>query len=153
MENLLKYGSFKEWAKENKEAYVAARKLGLLPKIFKEFGWELSKKNKNFWTLEKCKEDALKYSTRKKWRAAKKNGYSSAVKNKWLDECAKHMPSRNKNWKKGTTIWSLEQCLEDAIKYQKRKEWDVKSPNAYRAALRNGWYEECTKHMKKRGEK
>lgn len=42
-------------------------------------------------TLESCKAEALKYNTRKEWGKGSRNSYRAAVKNKWLEECCKHM--------------------------------------------------------------
>jgi superfamily II DNA or RNA helicase len=44
-------------------------------------------------------------------------------------------------------VWSKEKCIKDAKKYKSRKEWRKKSSSAYSSAYRNGWLEECCRHM------
>jgi uncharacterized protein (DUF2132 family) len=41
-----------------------------------------------------------------------------------------------------------EDCIEDGLKYRTNTDWDKNSP-LYRIALKNGWLEECTAHMRK----
>jgi hypothetical protein len=43
--------------------------------------------------------------------------------------------------------WTKEECLSDAKKYKKLKDWLDNSYNAYCASRRWGWYDECVKHM------
>jgi hypothetical protein len=56
----------------------------------------MSKKPNNFWTLEKCKEEALKHTYRKEFKA-NSTAYSVAQKRGWLSEICAHMkPCGNK---------------------------------------------------------
>lgn len=43
--------------------------------------------------------------------------------------------------------WTLEICKADAAPYGSRSEWHTSSNNAYQAAIRNGWMDECCQHM------
>lgn len=43
--------------------------------------------------------------------------------------------------------WTLLNCKTDALKYNTRTEWCKNSSGAYDAAYRNGWLDECCKHM------
>lgn len=45
--------------------------------------------------------------------------------------------------------WTLSSCKEQALKYKTRSEWDLNSESSYYTARKNGWLEECCKHMKK----
>ncbi len=45
-------------------------------------------------------------------------------------------------------LLTLEKCLEDAAKHDTASEWKKNSLSFYKASLRNGWYKECTAHMK-----
>lgn len=45
------------------------------------------------------------------------------------------------------TKWSKEKCLEIALCYLTRKEFKIKSIGSYKSALKNGWLDECCKHM------
>ena len=95
----------------------------------------------NYWNVkENCIEDARKYNTRTEWRKNSRSAYESARKNKWLDECCKHMVN-------GNIKWTKEKCMESALKYKTKVEWEKNDNNAYSASRRNGWYYECTAHM------
>ena len=45
------------------------------------------------------------------------------------------------------TIWTKEKCMLSANKYQKRLDWHTHEQSAYQAARKNGWLDECCKHM------
>lgn len=49
--------------------------------------------------------------------------------------------------KRPNGYWTLKRCLEEAVKYLTRSEFKQNSSSAYIIAQRNGWIEECTKHM------
>jgi len=134
------YKSSGEWKRADSSAYATARANGLLDKICEHFGW--SKNNHTgYWNLERCKEDALKYSTRHEWQKAKKSGYWSAKRNKWIDECCKHMKSVN------GPEWTLKACKDMAKKYTKKSDWKKYSSASYESARKNNWLYKCTKHM------
>jgi hypothetical protein len=48
-------------------------------------------KPKNYWTKEKCIEEALKYNKRSHFWKNNLSAYYSARKNNWLDEICSHM--------------------------------------------------------------
>ena len=48
------------------------------------------KKPKDYWSKERCQEEALKYKTRGEF-SIKNSGYSKAWENNWLDEICTHM--------------------------------------------------------------
>lgn len=43
--------------------------------------------------------------------------------------------------------WTLEACIEDAMKYQTKNAWAKNSPSAVNSAYNNNWMSECVKHM------
>ena len=51
----------------------------------------MSRKLAGYWTLERCKEDALKYNSRSEWWKKSKSSYNKSSKEGWLDECCSHM--------------------------------------------------------------
>lgn len=135
-----KYKSSGEWKRADPSAYATAQANGLLDKICEHFGW-----NKNYytgyWNLERCKKDALKHETRYSWQKAKKSGYYSAKRNKWIDECCKHMKTVN------SPEWTLKTCKETAKKFKSRSDWKRNSSASYESARKNLWLDKCTKHM------
>lgn len=204
---------------------------------------ELKKPN-GHWTKERCIKEAKKYKTKKEWKEKSYNSRSICIKNKWTDECCKHMKplgnlmkrmvyayefsdkkvyvgltydektrqrehfkdikKRKKssvynhyvlvkeiplyikitktyiNYDKAQQIerdtiqkykssgwnilnrikagglggniikWTKEKCIEDAIKFKFRSDWNKSSPGAYDAAHRNKWLDVCCNHMQKK---
>lgn len=93
-----------------------------------------------FKTLEECKTIALKYKKRIDLERADKTRYSYILKKEgWRDVCFAHMEIQFR--------WTKEACLEDASLYNTSHAWHTESHKAYDAAKRNGWYEDCIKHM------
>jgi hypothetical protein len=85
---------FKErsaWAKskdpEDAGSHNAARKKGWL-----DLCCPIQLGKPNYWTLERCKEAALKYGRRSDWqRSVDRASYRAASKKKWLEQCCAHM--------------------------------------------------------------
>ena len=48
---------------------------------------------------------------------------------------------------KPTGYWNKERCIEEASKYNNISEWKKNNETSYNVALKNGWSEECNKHM------
>lgn len=119
--------------------------------LYKNKGWTILNKIKTGglgssirkWNINTCTNDALKYNTKKEWRKNSKSAYFTASKNKWLDECTKHMIPLIHN----SGYWTFTNCLNDALKYKTKKEWRFNSISAYGIAHKNNWLHECTKHM------
>lgn len=94
-------------------------------------------------TKDHCIEDAKKYKTRKEWAIKSVTLYERAEKNGWILECCKHM----ENGGRTRVYWTKLLCVEDAKKYRTKSEWQRSSSSAYQRARKNGWFEECCKHM------
>ena len=140
-----KYNSFNEWYKNDPKAYAAANKLGMVTNICEFFGWERQKNyDKNYWTYERCKEEALKYDMKERWKKSKSVSYHIARRNGWYHELSTHMIEGCKP----RNYWTYELCKSEALKYEIKEQWKKGSPQSYQAAGRNGWYHELTTHMK-----
>jgi hypothetical protein len=50
------------------------------------------------------------------------------------------------------TNWTLNECKKEARKYNSRYEWQRKSRGSYSSSQRNGWIDQCSKHMLSRKE-
>jgi hypothetical protein len=137
----LKYNNRQEWTKNNVTSYINAKKKGWLEECTAHM-FE-SRKLPNYWTKEKCIEEALKYKTISEWQKLSTSSYNATKKNNWMDECTKHMVKKL-NRKKD---WDFESCKKDALEYQTKKAWIINSNSAYSWAIRNKVYDECTQHM------
>lgn len=86
-----RYTSLNEWRKAHRSTWNAAVRMGWLKDIT-ELVWGGT--TRVTWTMEMCKAEAAKYKTRSEWRKQARNSYRAALKNNCLDECCRHMLSR-----------------------------------------------------------
>jgi len=94
------------------------------------------------WTFKRCKEEALKYNTKREFKEKCSWGYFIAQKNNWLNEITKEYEKYQPK-----IYWTKEKCQEEGNKYQYRIDFYKNSPKAYAASVRNGWIDEVCKHM------
>jgi hypothetical protein len=87
--NALKYKTRTEWQKKSSGAYDSAYSNGWLNECTQHMVELL--KPKGYWSLERCIEDAKKYTHIAEWRINSSSGYSTTKRNKWLKECCGHM--------------------------------------------------------------
>jgi superfamily II DNA or RNA helicase len=92
-------------------------------------------------SLQDCIDIALKYQYRNDWSKFDGASYSFARRNKWLEECCKHMKPFYKER-------SLEDLKKIALNYKARFEWQRKDTRSYGYAKYHGWLDECCEHMK-----
>lgn len=90
------------------------------------------------WTYDKCKEEALKYTTRGEFQKMSNSAYSRSIKEGWLDEICNHM-NVIKNPK---GYWTYERCKEEASKYTSKSEFRKGSSGAYDKSYTEGWLKE-----------
>jgi len=85
----LKYSSKKEFRENSSGAYQMA----YINKWFDEICTHMffKQKPKDFWTKEKCKIEALKYSSKKEFHKNSANIYQKSFREDWLDEICSHM--------------------------------------------------------------
>ena len=98
---------------------------------------------KAIWTKERCHEEALKYRTRGDFCIGSPSSYGRSLKSKWIDEICTHMYET----KKPKGYWTKERCVEEAIKYKTRSEFNSKSVSAYSKSWENDWLDEICSHM------
>lgn len=96
------------------------------------------KKKNGYWTKERCKEEAKKYSNRTDFQNGNKSAYGAAFKRGWLDDICSHMSY----FEYEPSIWTKENCSKKIQECKTRGEFKNKYPNAYEAALDNGWLDE-----------
>lgn len=138
MKDAQEYPNKTQWMKKSSGAYNAARKNGWVDECTAHM-----KKNNKVWTKKSCVDSALTCSTLAQWRKKYDSAYNAARRNGWLDECTAHIPKKYKP----RGYWTEKRCMEDALKYPSRSQWKKYSASAYTAARKNGWIDECCKHM------
>jgi len=100
-------------------------------------------KSRNYWTYEKCKEEALKYQTKKEFRKNAKGCIKSAIRNGWMIDICSHMI----NLIKPNGYWTKEKCHEESLKYQTRNELWINNASVHVISNKNGWLDEICSHM------
>ena len=133
----LQFNSISDWAKNGGGSYNAAKKNDWLKECISHM--EINRHN---WTLETCKEIALKYTKTVDWRKNDCASYSAAYKNNWLKDCTANMKKRVVHDK-----WTKERCKEESLKYSRPIEWAKNCSGSYQAARKNNWFDECIDHM------
>lgn len=88
------------------------------------------------WDYERCKEEALKYKTKREFEIGCASAYKVASKNKWLNDFGL------KEGKKHNGFWDYEHCKEESKKYDRRVDFERGCPSAYQVARKNGWLDE-----------
>jgi len=116
-------------------------------KKYRENGWNMLNIKRGgetggglvVWTFEMCRQEALKYKTRKDFYTNSPKAYSAVCNHKWHKEITGHM---------STNIYDKKKCREIALTCKSRKEFWENHPGVAASAKRNGWYDEITMHMK-----
>jgi hypothetical protein len=144
----LKYTTRVEFHNKNGSAYEISREKGWLDDICGHMEASHNKVNKGFWKdKEKCREEAMKFPSRKVFSRTAAGAYTSAKKNGWLDEICAHMTEGregvvHQQWN------SKENCHIEALKYNSRNQFMKGCRGAYNGASRNGFLEEICSHMR-----
>jgi hypothetical protein len=142
----LNYKTRNEWSLKSGKMYRTALYYGWLDDCCKHM-----KAVRDVITFDMCLEDAKHYKTRNEWQRNSKSKYSAARSHGWLEACCAHMEVSD--WFKSrqqAQERTFEFCKQDALKHTSRSEWKRKSLATYETARRNGWLEECCKHIPKR---
>ena len=140
----LNYKTRSDFSKNSPGAYNSAKQNGWYKECTAHMEYAEGHTPAGFWTKEKVLSIAKKYDNRLDWVKGDEKSVWAARTNGWIDECLEHMELL----KKPPMYWNdKEKCLEDALKYKSKSEWQKKSSAAKKSAMRNGWYEECTVHM------
>ena len=137
-----KYKTLGEWARSNRLAHNAAKRMGLIEELCEKFGWN---KRKVFLssTKEECLLLATECKTKTKFIKTNPRAYATAYKNGWMKDICKHMEVIEKP----NGRWDKKICLLLANECKTRGEFAKTHPRAYAAAKMNGWFEEACKHM------
>ena len=102
----------------------------------------MCQKIKGYWSFNKVREEALKFTKRSEFNKLSKSAYLSAHRNGWLDVVCSHMK---------TNDYTFNRVREEALKYLTRNDFKNKSNAYYNSAHRNGWLDDVCSHMKPQG--
>lgn len=91
-------------------------------------------------SLEKIRQEALKYNTRGDFQRGSHSAYIAAWRMKILDDVCSHM---NKLY----DSWPIKALYEEAKKYKTRMEFKKGNPSAYNIALKRKDFQQICSHM------
>jgi len=100
----------------------------------------------SFWTFDRCKVEAQRFSSRDEWEKLSPASYQKAINRGWLTKCTTHIVGFKRK-PAVPAIWTLERCIETAVKCQKRADFKRRFHYPYEKARLNGWLEICCAHM------
>ncbi len=145
LEEALRYPNYSEFSKNSKSCYLTCIKRKWLNIIQEKL--VRNTKPKNYWTFDRCQEEARKYEYRSEFRAHSNTAYAKAWKNGWLENICNHMAFLQlpKNY------WTKERCVIEALKYSTRTDFARGNGNAYSRSIANGWLDDICSHMKING--
>ena len=125
-----------EMCEEYEYLYKISKARGWLERFDWFRGKEIKIEKQTKWTEEVCREQALKYTSRKDFRRMCKGAYDKAKEMGWLDDYT--WLSRQKL----QSEWNYESCKTEAKKYGNKFEFQKKSYGAYKRSLQEGWLED-----------
>jgi predicted GIY-YIG superfamily endonuclease len=140
-EDALKYNTRNEFRIKSGSAYSMAHRSGWLDEVCSHM--KTFSKPSGYWTIDKLREEALKYNTKKDFERGVKSAYQIAYKNGWLDDVCSHMVSS----RKPNGYWTIDRIKEEALKYKSRNDFKKGSPSAYSKALANNLLDDVCSHM------
>ena len=146
-EEALKYNSRKDFHDNSSSAATKCMKNGWLDDVCLHM-IEICKP-KNYWTKERCYNEASKYNNRTNFQKNNTSAYISSRKNGWLNDICSHMVEKIKP----DGYWSKEVCQRESLKYNSRSEFNKNSPKAYQQSWLNGWLNDICSHMQIIGDK
>lgn len=100
----LKYKSRSEFKKKSPNIYNACVRNGWVDEVCQHMGTALIKKN--YWTKERCQEEALKYKTRSEFELGSPSAYVKCGYMGWKDELCGHMETNGNKYKR--CIYAIE---------------------------------------------
>ena len=86
----LKYNKRNEFSEKSSGAYMACLKNKWLNEVCTHMKGKVQKPN-NYWTIERCRDEAKKYISKSNFIKYSGSAYQSSRKNGWLNEICLHM--------------------------------------------------------------
>ena len=128
--------SKKEFYSKHGSAYNSALRNEWISEIYKIFNSIPQKRN--YYTFDYCKNEVLKYKTKKEFKENNRGAYEASLRNLWHDKICEHMIHKN-------IIWTKENCKKIVAICGNKLDFRKKYGSAYNSAWRNGWLNELFK--------
>lgn len=95
------------------------------------------------WDLELCRQEALKYKSKRDFHRGSDSAYRAACANKWISEF-KWLKDGRSIAAEERTMWTFEACKEKALEFKYKRDFKRSYNGAYQAAVANKWISEFT---------
>ncbi len=125
------------------KAWVKAKEFGIYEEVTAHMKRPPSTKIK--YSIKELKTEALKYKTRKTFRASNVDMYRSAERRGYLNEICGHM----QRLRKINGHWTYAKLHSEALKYVTRKEFELGSCGAYHTAYKRDLLDNVCSHMER----
>jgi predicted GIY-YIG superfamily endonuclease len=156
MEEIKKYKTRREIQLNANGLYKFLSANDLLKHIPTVDSWFNTIKVKDMFTKEEVYEFFLQFNSGEKARKNNHSYYTCAKENNWLKDITrllkeKRGPVKIKKRKGVPTIqYTKEMCIERALNYIHKSEFTKENGGMYSACIKNGWWEDVSKHMVKK---
>jgi len=101
------------------------------------------KRPNGYWTLEKIRTEALKYSSRQEFQQKSGAAYKAAGEKKCRDDVCSHMAQI----KRPKGYWTPETLQAEALKYDNKVDFNKFCPTGFLTACRKNMLEQICSHM------
>jgi predicted GIY-YIG superfamily endonuclease len=108
-----------------------------------------TRKPRGYWTFDVCLEEAQKFESKSDWALKSSASLDAAKTNGWFEICTMHMKRPISHRLK----WTKDNCMVEALKYDSKSNWKLNAGGSFNSAKKNGWINDCTKHMIRLGSK
>lgn len=127
----IKYTLIKDFEKNARQACKYARKNGWLA----EWTWfERKRKTPGYWTYNRCREEAARYTSRNDFKNGSCGAYHVALDKHWIEKWKWLTPVH-----RPTSYWTYDTCQKEAKKYKSRREFKYGCRAAYIISVQNKW--------------
>lgn len=130
----MNYSSVNELCEDYEYLYKISKARGWIEKFDWFRGAEIKIEKQTKWTEETCRAEALKYKTRKDFRANCRGAYDKSKECGWIESYTwlyYYKPN-----------WDYQSCKEEASKYPNRNEFGKNAYGAYTLSRKQGWLDE-----------
>ena len=133
LEEAKKYKTLKEFREKANGAYCAASKLKITHKLY---NLTTPGNIPNFWTKEKCFEEAKKYNTKIEFHDSAQGAWNASKRNGWLEEYTWLKSTRNANYGKTYTFNEINEITKKCFN---KVEFKEKHSHQYKFARKHKW--------------
>lgn len=124
-----------DWIQGSPHSYRFAYRNNLVQLVYNKMKWKSQTRFK--WDLHTCLKSAKKYESKSSWRKGEPSAWRIAHRDRFMKKIENLLGDK---WSSPDNfIWTYENCLLEAKRFNKAQEWRKLSPGSWFSAWRNGW--------------